>query len=349
VGVVFCCVKRGIIWGMQKRDSYFILFVPTIVVLIIGVALFWYLRYQEIKTVSTYAPVNVREDSGEYRFINPLLFIRTKKELYQEEFREFDEAVSKYITKITPADPEDMTSVYLLSLNDSHWTGVNENATYEPGSMMKVAVLISYLELANKNPNILSQELYYPGYDAKGQHYPPSQSLSPGNYSVEKLLEVMITGSDNVAMAALVDNNLEGFKEVYKNFRLPAPPVKDVSSDYMSARSYSAIFRTLYNATYLSRDNSEKALELLTKTSFKEGIVAGVPEGITVAHKFGEHTSEENGAVVDTELHDCGIIYYPAKPYLLCVMTRGKNFEAQQKVIADISKIAYQFVDAQKN
>jgi len=27
------------------------------------------------------------------------------------------------------------------------------------------------------------------------------------------------------------------------------------------------------------------------------------------------------------QLHDCGIVYYPETPYLLCVMTKGWNFE----------------------
>jgi hypothetical protein len=43
----------------------------------------------------------------------------------------------------------------------------------------------------------------------------------------------------------------------------------------------------LFNASYLNRENSEKVLNLLTKTDFKDGLVAGVNDkNIAISHKF---------------------------------------------------------------
>ena len=82
-------------------------------------------------------------------------------------------------------------------------------------------------------------------------------------------------------------------------------------------------------------------MEILSKTTFKEGIVAGVPEGTVVAHKFGQFLSTTNTAD-GVELHDCGIIYYPDYPYLLCVMTKGNSLDELKNVIKGISKITYE-------
>ena len=65
-----------------------------------------------------------------------------------------------------------------------------------------------------------------------------------------------------------------------------------------------------------------------------------------MAHKFGENTDIDltTGTQVDKELHDCGIVYVPQKPYLLCVMTRGQDFNSLTNVISSISKIVYNLV-----
>jgi hypothetical protein len=86
-------------------------------------------------------------------------------------------------------------------------------------------------------------------------------------------------------------------------------------------------------------------MELLTGTDFRYGINAGVPQGITVAHKFGERVYVEKINSIDIEtdqLHDCGIVYCPKGPYLICIMTKGHNFDTLKSIIKEISRIAYE-------
>jgi hypothetical protein len=42
------------------------------------------------------------------------------------------------------------------------------------------------------------------------------------------------------------------------------------------------------------------------------------------------------------ELHDCGIVYLPDNPYLLCVMTKGNDFAKMEKIIEEISRLSYE-------
>ena len=91
---------------------------------------------------------------------------------------------------------------------------------------------------------------------------------------------------------------------------------------------------------------SEKALSYMSEVDFKQGLVAGVPGGIAIAHKFGEKTVGASGEI--KQLHDCGIVYYPNNPYLLCVMSRGDSFEYLDDTIREISHIVYEEVDRQQ-
>jgi beta-lactamase class A len=92
---------------------------------------------------------------------------------------------------------------------------------------------------------------------------------------------------------------------------------------------------------------SNQALALLSRADFNYGIKQAIPSSIEVAEKFGERSviDSRSGRVFSRELHDCGLVYYPDHPYLLCVMTEGPDFNELLATIREISAAAYNFVD----
>ena len=79
----------------------------------------------------------------------------------------------------------------------------------------------------------------------------------------------------------------DGLGDVFRDLDISVP--SDYAQQYfISAKNYSLFFRVLYNATYLSREMSEKALGLLSKTVFRDGLTAKLPSSVVVSHKFGE-------------------------------------------------------------
>lgn len=62
----------------------------------------------------------------------------------------------------------------------------------------------------------------------------------------------------------------------------------------LSVKDYASFFRILYNSSYLTKEHSEEILEFLAKAEYVNGLVAGVPSNITVAHKFGERTFNDS-------------------------------------------------------
>lgn len=211
--------------------------------------------------------------------------------------------------------------------------------------MMKVVTLMATLKSIENGTVSPYNMLSYTPTDPGLQYYPANDGMAIGAYSVQDLFKSMIMYSDNGSdLALLSDNGIKNeYISVYNIFRLPLASSSD--QDFMSAKSYSVVWRTLYNSTLLSDDDSNQALQLLSESTFKDGLVAGMPAGVTVSHKFGEFTDDApSGIVINRELHDCGIIYYPGHPYLLCVMSRGSDFPSLAQVIAGASKIVYDYV-----
>ncbi len=149
----------------------------------------------------------------------------------------------------------------------------------------------------------------------------------------------MIQYSDNNAMDLLIEHiGADAIGNVYSNMEITQP---SSTADALSPKTFAAFFRVLYSATYLNPAMSQKAMELLSYSDFAEGIEAGVPANITVASKFGERNFIDQTQGPAKELHDCGVVYHPLHPYLICVMTRGSDFLRLEGVIRDISALAW--------
>lgn len=278
-----------------------------------------------------------------YNYIHPLLLCGNDTGGRASELQSLHDRITSLLHSSRDSAILD-ASIYFRDLNAGTWTGINEEKLYHPASLLKVPVMIAYFSEAGSDPSILSKKILYTG---------PSDQLAEDGfltlapqktYTVEELIEVMIRHSDNGALQLLVkDVNPSSLEKIFKDLNLPFPSNQDGSYE-ISAKDYSYFFRILYNATYLTKEYSGKALKLLSQTTFNDGLVAGVPSRTVVAHKFGEY--REGGFVTHGELHDCGVVYHPSRPYLICVMTRGERIGPVKSLIKTISETVYQSANA---
>ncbi|HEV7121590.1 MAG TPA: serine hydrolase [Candidatus Paceibacterota bacterium] len=294
----------------------------------------------------------VRAVDNQYQLIDPVLYLSVPENASFPLYTPLKSAVTAYANAAVANGQVTQVSVYYRDLNSNRWIGVNPDDTFWPASMLKVIVLMSALHASETSPQILDQQITLPASldaaDSEQDFFPPSDPALPGkSYSVDTLLQKMIAESDNNANTAL--NAYLGSATVNKTFADLYVPIPDPNTGAgITAQQYSHLFRVLYNATYLSPADSERALQMLTQTTFTQGLVAGVPPGTTVAHKFGETTrsATSTSAAELHELHDCGIVYYPNNPYFICVMTRGTQYAALTDVIQGMSRTVWQQVDA---
>ncbi len=318
-----------------------------LIIFALGFGLGWLLHIDKTATVQS-----IRENSSDYKFINPLLFAKSTDDQIFPQYAPLKETITDYIKEMSNQDVSDV-SVYFRNLNSGQWVYINPNETFTPASMLKVITLISVLRVAESDPALLNKKFTLRGADqtlvnSQMAYHPAKNQIRIGHeYTVKELLDHLIIESDNVANAALIELvGKEKILKTYNDLRLPEP-----NQFGYTAEQYSHLFRVLYNGTYLSRSVSEQVLELLSKTSFEEGIVAAVPPETVVSHKFGVHIVpasdyRQTNKIEYRELHDCGIVYYPDQPYFLCIMTRGQEFPTLETVIKNISTITWQQVSS---
>lgn len=285
--------------------------------------------------------------SGGFQFINPLLECQTDDGGAQKELAIFKQTIQD---EIEHHKNEDVwyISVYFRDLNNGPWFGVNEQEKFIPASLLKVPVMLAAFKEDEKDPGFFETKVrYVADSGADNQNIRTGEALRSGeNYTTRELMEYMIQNSDNQALTALSGALPEGsFEKVMEDFGIPIPTSTTV--DFLGVHRYAGFFRILFNASYLSRTSSEEALKILSKSQYKDGIVAGLPSGMTVAHKFGERTIMIGDKLAGRQLHDCGIVYYPNRPYLLCIMTRGSEYIKLSAVIRDLSEAVYKEINTQ--
>lgn len=237
--------------------------------------------------------------------------------------------------------PVKSVSVYFRDLADGSWMSINGDNLFYPGSLIKVPIMIYYLNEEREHKGTLDKEFTYvkPKEVFPSQIYKGDSILNGRKYKISELLRYMIVESDNNA-TNLLSQNLKNdpFCKIFNDLGIPPDKINDV--DYkISARNYSKFFRILYSSTYLPRTYSEYALELLSQSKFNNGISRNLPKDITVAHKFGE-----SGRNSEMDFSETAIVYRDNGPYLITVMTEGTDAKKQADLVSKISDEVYRFL-----
>lgn len=329
--------------------------------LLVGGVIGWLLPLDSPLSPTGYRGAQLRQSSVDYKFISPLLACDVGSEDSFPEFVPLKQTLTNLINKRVDAGDVQNASVYLRSLQNARWFEIQGTQTYTPASLFKIFVMMAYYKEADEtdNPGLLQQKIPFIGSATYGNDAVGGTIVHLANgqlYTVDQIINQMIIYSDNDAFNTLLyhfdSETLKRLQTIFSDLNIPLPSVPGSSAlNFMSVDNYAMVFRVLYSSTYLSERYSEKALALLAQAKYVDGIVAGVPSKIVVAHKYGvalsTATSTATGAPVNVEeLHDCGIVYYPMHPYLLCIMTKGNDLMALQTSIKDISAAAYEWLDA---
>lgn len=267
------------------------------------------------------------------------------------ELEPFNIFIEDYIQKATKEQRDLHISYYFRDLNNGIWVGVNEKDMFAPASLFKLPLMLAILKEAESNPAILSASYQYfnkdfEGLDEGDDGYPKKDGQF---YTVEELLREMIVYSDNAAALILLkyigDDKLAAVEKFLSH---EIPKTGGSNTNFIRVKDYASIFRILFNCTFLNKEMSVKALTYLSQAHYPKGIRSAIPREIPVAHKYGIRDIELNGSKVKGyQLHHFGIVYYPNKPFIIGVMTRGKNEEISNKIIHDLAEITYREVDRQ--
>ena len=291
-------------------------------------------------------PLNICETETQrlegFKFVKPLMF--NYKTCESGKYNKLKTSILDLINQRQQTGRLDKISIYLKLLNNREFIGINENEMFHPGSLIKLPLLITFLKMEELSPGTLNKQVVFnlPQGGVPHQTYNTIHIEPEKSYTIKDLLKYMIAYSDNNA-TYLLNNcvDISEFKKTFSDFGLVVPDVTDRNYK-ISAKEYSVFLNVLYNAGYLTITDSEFATELLNKCNFKEGIQRGIPPQNDIVHKFGEWGDVNNHNI--HQLSESGIIYLDKCPYILTIMTQGKEITYLPTVLSDISKIIYDYL-----
>lgn len=334
---------------MQKEEHKILykryLILTNFLLLLIIIILFIFMIREGNKDKTRHSIVRDVNDS--FPLTNPIL--DCENNISGEELIVQSKLINEKVEDLKDKYSINHISLYFRDLNNGPWIGINEKEEFSPASLLKVPIMMAFLRQAEDNNSLLEKRVTVSENDLNKFLIPNivfDDLLKVGQtYSLTEVAESMIEKSDNTGVVILLKNiKLNYLSGVFNSVGVP---FKDTSVEVsVRVKDYAGFFRVLYNSSYLNREMSEKALEMLSKGGYMNGLKKGVPPEVIIAHKFGERTIDKEKE--NTQLHDCGIVYYPERPYLLCIMTRGENFNNQEKVIEEISRFVYNEVDELK-
>lgn len=230
-------------------------------------------------------------------------------------------------------------SVYFEYLPTGANISLNKDAEFYPASLLKIPVAMAVAKKIDKGEWKWNNKLVLMANDKDDKFGTLYKEPTGSIFTIEELVKMSLVDSDNTAHFILLRNlEVNEINEVYKHMGLDG--FLDTNGN-LSAKQYSVILRSLYNSSYLTEDSSQKIISFLTQEKFREYLGSGFPLDITFAHKIGTDTSQKIYL-------DSGIVYLKNRPYILIVMTKGKNEKEAQDIMKDISSLVYNYISAYK-
>jgi len=269
-----------------------------------------------------------------YQLTKPLLMAELPDE--SAEFEALRRELSVAINMAESGQEVTSAAIYLHDFSNGHWMGINKSEQYDPGSILKLTILLAYLRKAQEQPGLLDRKILFarpfttvPYQTIRGESIIPGRS-----YTVRELIKYMLVESDNQANA-LLNNSIEPdyALKVFSDLELQVPRW-DAPTVNMNCVDVSRFLRLLFNSSYTQPELSEYALELLTAVRYENGIRTAFPPEVTIAHKFGERGFQNSP---EKQLHETALVYLKDRVLLITIMTKGENFSAQEDLIRKLS------------
>jgi beta-lactamase class A len=282
---------------------------------------------------------NIFSESHRYALLSPRIFADKQNDILIN-FVDLRKKIQDYVAQ-TP----NQFGIYFEYLPSGISIGVNEKDSYVFASLLKVPIVMAVYKEAEDGKLDLNKTVVIEKADLDNNFGSLWKKGAGTKLTIKDAIIYTLAQSDNTAKNILLRQLHPGsIDDVFKELDIP----EDESGNQyvVSPKNYSSTLRSLYLASYITKEDSNEILNILTTSSFDDKLTAGIPNDIKVAHKIGVYEPKTpNDLPVYT---DCGIVYVPQRPYILCLMTRSIETDSRE-YMKDISKMVYDYVTNANN
>jgi beta-lactamase class A len=313
---------------MRNKRLFFIVFALSVLINTFTLILFF-----QNKSI-----VEAERNFESQQKIYPLLSKRILREFRQDILLNFLDLRSDLRATVAPWEHE--FSFYFEYLPTGSSIGVNEKDEFYAASLFKLPVVMAHYYQLERLKSTEDPVLTI-GPEHIDKEFGDLWKKGVG-YSLKasEAISLALRESDNTAIKLIVSKITEqDFEKVYESLDIEL--TTDNNGAKLTTKGYSSILKALYFSSILDKENSQKILDMLTETRFIDKLPAGVPENIPVAHKIGVFNKEGK----DEAYMDCGIVYIPQRPYVLCMLSKSNEQIAREKMQL-ISQKVYDFVSS---
>ena len=226
-------------------------------------------------------------------------------------------------------------SIYIYDLNNKEGFGLGEETVFTAASVNKIPILASLYFLAGKGEIDLDKRISLQRKDIQDYGTGSIRYDPPGTqYSLKTLARLMMEKSDNTAGYILgeIIIGLEKIQELIDSWGLNQT---DMENNKTSNHDMAILLSLMHQGKITNQALTKEMIGFMDDSDFEERLPKFLPKNIKVYHKIGN----EEGII-----HDAGIIDFYQNPYYLGVFSTDiPDQEEAQKIIAQISKLIFQF------
>ena len=217
------------------------------------------------------------------------------------------------------------SGIVVKDLNTGWETRLNQDSRFAAASLIKIPIMAACFKAVQDGRISLDTTLQLDAVEKTPGSGVLKSKPSGSAYTVGKLIDLMITESDNTATNMLIDLvSIDYINDFFRKQGLKGTSLTRKMMDfsgrkrgvenYTTAGDIALLLEQMYRGRFLNKDVSDQCMQMLLRQKMKDRIPRKLPPETPVAHKTG---------LERRVCHDAGIVFTPGGDLLVCVLTKS--------------------------